>query len=246
MINAYDQNEMARRIKLNRESKKLTISALAIDIGISRSLLSRVEKGERNLPMDALVACSKIFGVSTDYLLGLEDYHSIFCEESYFSTDTLEETKENIIKKYIKDYEDEDKRIQDFVHNQHGLRVPSGFELEALDVVLNKERFKHTKDTKHAIAYMLFLIKNYYLDDQEFFNAAGITMTDDDFEFLRLQFGLQFLEDKKYFKKTVQDFIKSAPDLNKIYRLINDMDSVSRKHLENFLDSSRRVGMEVR
>lgn len=78
---------------------------------------------------------------------------------------------------------------------------------------------------------------NYYRDDYKFFESAGMKLTDEDFELLRLQLGIQFLDEKKYFKNTVFEFIKNAPELNKIYKLINEMDSVTRKYLENFLNS---------
>jgi transcriptional regulator with XRE-family HTH domain len=238
ITNEFKQMEMAKRLKKSREAKKLTISALADSIGVSRSLLSKIEKGERNLSIEALVSCSKIFGVSTDYLLGLETYDSYICEEAYFSTYSLEETKEKIVDQYVIEKKKEEEEIDEFFQKKNNiLNIPSELEMKELDDRLNRERFHHTKKPQQAISYMLFLIKNYYRDDYKFFESAGMKLTDEDFELLRLQLGIQFLDEKKYFKNTVFEFIKNAPELNKIYKLINEMDSVTRKYLENFLNS---------
>lgn len=233
-----NQLKLAKRLKELRESKKLTISALADSIGVSRSLLSKVEKGERNLSIDILAKCSNIFGVSTDYLLGLETYDPVIREQAYYSTYSLKEMKDKIIEQYAIEKKKEEEAIDEYFERKHdSTRIPGDLEFEMLDGQFSRERFRTTKDPKQAISYILFLIKDYYQDDQQFFDSCGMKMTDKDFEMLRLQLGIQFLEDKKYFKSTVYEFIKNAPEYNKIYKLINNLDSVTRKHLENFLDS---------
>ena len=55
-----------------RTSKRLSQKELAEIIGIAASQLSRIENGEtQRISSDILVKLAKVFGVSTDYILGL-------------------------------------------------------------------------------------------------------------------------------------------------------------------------------
>jgi transcriptional regulator with XRE-family HTH domain len=58
------------RIKELRESRGLSIRALAAATGFSHSTILRAEKGERKLSTPQAVAIARYFGVSADYLLG--------------------------------------------------------------------------------------------------------------------------------------------------------------------------------
>ena len=63
----------AERLKELRLEKNLSIKALAIKIGVSDVAIGRWEKGQRTPSIDSLVSLAVFFGVSTDYLVGLED-----------------------------------------------------------------------------------------------------------------------------------------------------------------------------
>lgn len=58
------ENIKRERLKLN-----LTQDQLSEKLDISTSYLGRIERGERNLPLDTLFKIATIFNVSIDYLL---------------------------------------------------------------------------------------------------------------------------------------------------------------------------------
>lgn len=63
----------AERLKELRLDKKLSSDALGKALGISGSIILRWEKAERSATIDNLAKIAEFFGVSADYLLGLED-----------------------------------------------------------------------------------------------------------------------------------------------------------------------------
>ncbi|MEE0925173.1 MAG: helix-turn-helix transcriptional regulator [Methanobrevibacter sp.] len=64
------------RIKELRESKALSQSDLAIYLGISQSLLSQIEAGNRNLNLTLLDKLCSLFGCTNSYILGEDDHYS--------------------------------------------------------------------------------------------------------------------------------------------------------------------------
>ncbi len=67
------KRKIAQRLKELREDKGLSMQALSKIIGISDSSLGRWERGEGDITGDNLIILADFFGVSTDYLLGLEN-----------------------------------------------------------------------------------------------------------------------------------------------------------------------------
>lgn len=61
------------RLKLLRIDKKLSQPALANLVGVSKGMISFWENGINEPTITNLIKLTKIFGVSADYLLGLED-----------------------------------------------------------------------------------------------------------------------------------------------------------------------------
>lgn len=59
------------RLKDLRLERRLTMQEVAIKLGLSKSSYASYEGGQRNPPVDKLVALAQLFQVSTDYLLGL-------------------------------------------------------------------------------------------------------------------------------------------------------------------------------
>lgn len=57
-----------KRIKELREQYKITQNQIEQSTGISRSLLSRYEKGTRIPPIDNIIKLADLFNVSIDYL----------------------------------------------------------------------------------------------------------------------------------------------------------------------------------
>lgn len=61
------------RIKYLREKNDMSQKQLSEKAKINTSVMNRIESGERPIRDDELVIFSKIFEVSTDYILGLTD-----------------------------------------------------------------------------------------------------------------------------------------------------------------------------
>lgn len=66
--------EFAERLKELREEKGLTYSALAQQINVSAVAISRWERMLRTPSIEQLKNLAIFFNVSSDYLIGLEDY----------------------------------------------------------------------------------------------------------------------------------------------------------------------------
>lgn len=60
------------RLKSLRTKRRLTQKQLADQVGIAVSAISSYESGTRYPSYDVLISFSRIFHVSTDYLLGLD------------------------------------------------------------------------------------------------------------------------------------------------------------------------------
>lgn len=61
------------RLKELREERQLKQSAIADVLSIKQNTYSQYENGQRQLPIEILIALAKIYEVSTDYILGLTD-----------------------------------------------------------------------------------------------------------------------------------------------------------------------------
>lgn len=70
---------MYKRIRDLRVDKDLTQKQLAKALNCSQQVYSNYELGQRDVPTDVLIALSKYYKVSTDYILGLTDNPNINC-----------------------------------------------------------------------------------------------------------------------------------------------------------------------
>jgi len=61
------------RIKDLREDRDLTQREVAAYLHIKQNTYSQYETGQRQLPIEILIALAKYYHTSTDYLLGLTD-----------------------------------------------------------------------------------------------------------------------------------------------------------------------------
>lgn len=62
-----------RRVRELREDHDMTQRQVAAALNISQPQYFRYEQGYRDLPTDILIALAKLYGTSTDYILGLSD-----------------------------------------------------------------------------------------------------------------------------------------------------------------------------
>ena len=61
------------RIRDLREDSDLTQKELAAYLHIKQNTYSQYENGQRQLPINVLIALAKFYKTSTDYILGLTD-----------------------------------------------------------------------------------------------------------------------------------------------------------------------------
>lgn len=61
------------RLKDLREDSDITQKALADYLHIKQNTYSQYENGQRQLPLEFLIALAKYYGTSTDYILELTD-----------------------------------------------------------------------------------------------------------------------------------------------------------------------------
>ena len=65
--------KMYKRIRDLREDKDLSQAQVAKMLNISQATYSRYESGYLDVPSEVLIALSKFYNVSVDYILGLKD-----------------------------------------------------------------------------------------------------------------------------------------------------------------------------
>ncbi len=64
---------MYERIRGLREDKDLNQTEVAKILNISQSTYSRYENGNLDVPTEVLIALSRLYNVSVDYILGLTE-----------------------------------------------------------------------------------------------------------------------------------------------------------------------------
>ena len=65
--------KMYKRIRDLREDRDLSQAEIAGILNVSQSTYSRYESGYLDVPSEILIALSKFYNVSVDYILGLTD-----------------------------------------------------------------------------------------------------------------------------------------------------------------------------
>lgn len=68
---------IGQKIKQLRSQRNVSQIALAKQLGVSKSVISSYENEIHYPPYDVLLQLARLFGVSTDYLLGASGNHSI-------------------------------------------------------------------------------------------------------------------------------------------------------------------------
>lgn len=65
--------KMYQRIRDLREDHDMSQNEVAKQLNVSQSTYSRYENGQLDIPSGILIALSKMYNVSVDYLLGLKN-----------------------------------------------------------------------------------------------------------------------------------------------------------------------------
>lgn len=94
--------DFGSNLKELRLKHKMTQKELADKIGVTKSVISYYELQERSPSPEILIKLSRIFHVTTDYLLGIEHKHTI--DVSNLSSEQL-----TVIEQLIKLFESDDK-----------------------------------------------------------------------------------------------------------------------------------------
>ena len=105
-------------LKKLREHSGYSQEEIANKLGIFRSTISRYENGERKINGENLVKLAKLFNVTPEYLLGLEDDKK---KDNIITKEQL--TKDNMAFFKAKDISDEDKKkmiemMQEFYYKE--------------------------------------------------------------------------------------------------------------------------------
>lgn len=69
--------DLGKRLKELRKKRKLTQQQVAERIWVSKAMVSAYELSIRTPSYEVLIKLAKLFGVTTDYLLGLENIDDI-------------------------------------------------------------------------------------------------------------------------------------------------------------------------
>ncbi len=68
----------SERLRLAREAAGLNQSELAEKIGVTRNVISMVEKGKQSLATRHVVKACRVLGVSADHLLGMDEPEPVY------------------------------------------------------------------------------------------------------------------------------------------------------------------------
>ena len=78
---AEKNSKFAATLSQLRRERGISQKKAAGDLGISQALLSHYEKGIRECGLDFVVKCADYYGVTTDYLLGLDNREMLYVGE---------------------------------------------------------------------------------------------------------------------------------------------------------------------
>lgn len=67
-------NEFPRRLRRLRERRRMNRKALGECCGLSKNIIGMYERGEKEPSMKTLIEIADFFEVSTDYLLGRQNF----------------------------------------------------------------------------------------------------------------------------------------------------------------------------
>lgn len=90
-------NNLNIRLQEQRKLLKLSQKEVALAIGVSPSIISNYESGERTPSVECLMALAGLYRCSTDYLLGLDKNNC----SSYIDTSNLTASQHKLLQDFI-------------------------------------------------------------------------------------------------------------------------------------------------
>lgn len=97
--------EMSKKLRELRVEMELTQGQVAKRIGITSSVISAYENGIRQPSFDSLIKLAYLYGVSSDYLLGISDRKAVE-PRNLVSLEGLSPSKISIVKQLISELRD--------------------------------------------------------------------------------------------------------------------------------------------
>lgn len=92
---------LADKLKNLRKNKKITQTELGKAIGMSSSVITHYELGDRVPSYEVLIKLAYFYGVTTDYLLGVDDRKILSIDVAGFSEEQIQSLL-NIINEFKK------------------------------------------------------------------------------------------------------------------------------------------------
>ena len=77
IVETVSAAQLGARIRLLRQQRRLTLDALAERSGVSRAMLSKIERGENNPTLVVVVKVALGLGVTTSQLIGVEERREV-------------------------------------------------------------------------------------------------------------------------------------------------------------------------
>lgn len=90
-------NKLNIKLQEQRKLSKLSQKEVAKAIGVSPSIISNYESGERTPSVECLMALAGLYRCSTDYLLGLDKTNC----SSYIDTSNLSASQHKLLQDFI-------------------------------------------------------------------------------------------------------------------------------------------------
>ena len=97
--------DMSKKLRELRNEMELTQGQVAKRIGVTSSIVSAYENGIRQPSFESLIKLAYLYGVSSDYLLGISDRRTIEAK-NLVSLEGLSPSKISIVKQLISELRD--------------------------------------------------------------------------------------------------------------------------------------------
>lgn len=135
-----------------RKERGISQKQVASDLGISQALLSHYEKGIRECGLDFVVKCSKYYGVTTDYLLGVSENRHGMGSEYFDSAEKYENSIAKATKIMLDTAVTTDKEVAQYLKDYYLLCIYRGAITLAKAGVISTDLFKFDITTGHELA----------------------------------------------------------------------------------------------
>ena len=105
---------IAQRLRVMRAEHNLTQADVAQKLGVSQQTYSKYENKSANLDSETIVKLCELFGVSSDYLLGIDMVIHPGASKKSVPKELSEDRIKIIVKKVIKELSYKDKTLADW------------------------------------------------------------------------------------------------------------------------------------